>query len=157
MQIAGYKHQASKHSETGHLRNILAHHGVVAPHTGEPFTEAMLLGLGGGLDGAYFLCGGCGDGKFLVLGGRRVGVSTRAEFLETVARRLGATARVQETGGARAAVGNLTAALAAGQPTVVWVALGLVPYHLVAEGTGKGLMYTLLVHGLDEDADVAHV
>lgn len=37
----------------GALRNILDYHGVVAPHTGEPFTEALLMGIGGGLGAEY--------------------------------------------------------------------------------------------------------
>ncbi|HEX6366503.1 MAG TPA: hypothetical protein VF000_10205, partial [Agromyces sp.] len=36
--------------------NVLAHLGVVAPHTGEPLTEAMVLGVGGGLGAGYILC-----------------------------------------------------------------------------------------------------
>ena len=36
------------------LRSLLAHHGVVAPHSGRPFSEAMLLGIAGGIGAGVF-------------------------------------------------------------------------------------------------------
>ncbi|MEZ5090042.1 MAG: hypothetical protein R2719_10165 [Micropruina sp.] len=42
--------------DTAVLANVLANLGVVAPHTGEPLTEAVVLGVGGGL-GAGSSCG----------------------------------------------------------------------------------------------------
>jgi hypothetical protein len=38
---------------SGTLRNVLEYQGVVAPHTGEPFTDAMLFGIGGGVGVEY--------------------------------------------------------------------------------------------------------
>ena len=37
------------HADTAAFANVLANTGVLAPHTGEPLTEAMVLGVGGGL------------------------------------------------------------------------------------------------------------
>src|SRR5258706_10312420 len=36
------------------LRTMLAHAGVRAPHTGEPFSEAMLFGIAGGIGVGVF-------------------------------------------------------------------------------------------------------
>lgn len=36
------------------LRTLLAHAGVRAPHTGQPFSEAMLFGIGGGIGAGVF-------------------------------------------------------------------------------------------------------
>ncbi len=52
MKIETYKQFGGKHSETSALKNILAQMNVIAPHTGEPFTEEMLLGIGGGIAGS---------------------------------------------------------------------------------------------------------
>ena len=41
--------------DTAAFANVLANLGVVAPHTGEPLTEAMVLGVGGGLGAGYIL------------------------------------------------------------------------------------------------------
>ena len=43
------------HPDTAAVANVLAHHGVVAGHTGEPLSEAMVLGIGGGLGAGYIL------------------------------------------------------------------------------------------------------
>ena len=43
------------HGDTAAFANVLANLGVVAPHTGEPLTEAMVLGVGGGLGAGYIL------------------------------------------------------------------------------------------------------
>jgi hypothetical protein len=34
---------------------VLANRGLLAPHTGQPLTEAMVLGVGGGLGAGYIL------------------------------------------------------------------------------------------------------
>ncbi|MBN1449981.1 MAG: hypothetical protein JW963_03125 [Anaerolineales bacterium] len=43
-----------RHWETGSVHNALALQGVVAPHTGQPFSEALLLGVSGGITFGYF-------------------------------------------------------------------------------------------------------
>src|SRR3989442_13925670 len=44
-----------KNAETAAAARLLAHLGVRAPHTREPFTEEMLFGVGGGIGVAYFV------------------------------------------------------------------------------------------------------
>jgi hypothetical protein len=48
MILDGYEPRGGKHPETAALKNVLAYHGVTAPHTGQPFSEEMLLGVGEG-------------------------------------------------------------------------------------------------------------
>ena len=43
------------HPETATLANVLANQGVVSGVTGEPLTEAAILGIGGGLGAGYIL------------------------------------------------------------------------------------------------------
>ena len=40
-----------RHAEIAALANLLAEQGTLAPHTRRPYTEAMLLGIGGGIGG----------------------------------------------------------------------------------------------------------
>jgi hypothetical protein len=42
-----------RHWETGSIHNALALQGFVAPHTGRPFSEALMLGVSGGITFAY--------------------------------------------------------------------------------------------------------
>ena len=46
MTLSGYTSIGGIHPETASIRNILTYHGIVAPHTGQPYTEALLLGIG---------------------------------------------------------------------------------------------------------------
>ena len=52
---AGYRMRGGLHPETATLANVLANRGVVSGLTGEPLTEAAILGIGGGLGAGYIL------------------------------------------------------------------------------------------------------
>jgi hypothetical protein len=43
-----------RHWETGSIHNALALQGIKAPHTDEPYSEALLLGVSGGIAFGYF-------------------------------------------------------------------------------------------------------
>ncbi len=53
MIVEGYSQFGATERTPGAIRNILDYEGVVAPHTREPFTEALLMGIGGGLGAEY--------------------------------------------------------------------------------------------------------
>jgi len=150
--VPGYAHFGGKHHETAHLRNILTHLGVVSPHTGKPYTEEILLGIGGGIGFGYFLYEVCG-GTFLAVGGRHVWGSTKAEFMQGICGRLGCRVTTKEAGGQRAATENLHEALERGRPAVVWVGQAGLPWHALSLEWLKGYMYCVVVYGYDEKAD----
>ena len=52
--LSNYDKFQGLHWETGSLRNYLAFKGVVAPHTNQPYSEAMLLGISGGIVMGYY-------------------------------------------------------------------------------------------------------
>ncbi len=54
--VPHFHHFGGTHWETAALKNALAHSGVVAPHTGKPLSEAMCLGLAGGIAAGYSFC-----------------------------------------------------------------------------------------------------
>lgn len=127
---AGWEPRGGLDGDTAALAAVLANLGVVAPHTGEPLTEAMILGVGGGLGAGYILWE-FGDEhrrpRVLTLGFRRLWQYPDRWARET-AERLGLHAEVHETGGRRAAAAALDAQLDRGLPAIVWVdayALGL--------------------------------
>lgn len=149
MILKDYDTFGGVHAETAAIKNVLAYHGVKAPHTGQPFTEAMLLGIGGGLGAGYILW------EFekyeyasLVLG-FRYRWNYSVAFLQNLASRLGAKTEVLETAGRKKAVEHLTQALENGQPPLVWVDLGETAYY------HHYLLSVLVVFGFDPEAGEA--
>ena len=52
--LANYTQFEGRYWDTASIRNALDYQGVNAPHTGEPYSEAMLLGISGGVTFGYF-------------------------------------------------------------------------------------------------------
>jgi len=52
---SGYRMRGGLHPETATIANVLANQGVVSGLTGEPLSEAAILGIGGGLGAGYIL------------------------------------------------------------------------------------------------------
>ncbi len=53
MLIDGFHHFGCTERVTGAVRGILDFYNIVSPHSGEPYTEALLMGIGGGLGAEY--------------------------------------------------------------------------------------------------------
>lgn len=87
-----------RHWETGSIHNVLAMQGVKAPHTGQPYSEALLLGISGGIAFGYFTF----EYKDYL---PHVAMLTRNTFspFTTMLERLGIAQDVQETGRAEIA------------------------------------------------------
>src|SRR5687768_14292705 len=91
------------HPETATLKQVLALQGVKNPHTGEPFTEAMLLGIGGGLGAGYILWEFKAHESANIVMGFRSRWNYVAEFMQKVPHRLGAETVLQEASRKKAA------------------------------------------------------
>jgi hypothetical protein len=117
---AGYTLRGGVHPDSAALANVLAHRGVTAGHTGEPVTEALVFGAGGGIGAGYILWEFTAhDARVLTLGFRPQWQYSERWAIGTL-QRLGVPADVHETGGAKGATARLDAALAAGSPVLVW-------------------------------------
>jgi hypothetical protein len=102
------------------LRSLLAHAGVRDPQTGEPFTEAMLFGLAGGVGiGACSFYYQKENVATFFLAGRHLWHDHVAYFRGVLAR-LGIKPIIRETSGAKAADQQLRDALKEG-PCITWV------------------------------------
>jgi hypothetical protein len=151
----GYRLRGGLHPDSAAVANVLAHHGVVAGHTGEPLSEAMVLGIGGGLGAGYILWEfESRGGPILVLG-----FSNRWQYpdrwTKAVLERLAVPASHLETGGARTAARQLDEALAAGRPALATVDRQSIGYlHLPGEMEGRG-GYPVVVYAID--GDVVHL
>lgn len=122
---SGYRMRGGLHPETATLANVLANQGVVSGLTGEPLSEAAVLGIGGGLGAGYILW------EFKVLGGPvlTLGFQNQWQYpwipgwTGKTLERLGIDADVHQTGGAKGAREALDERLDAGAPVIASVDL----------------------------------
>jgi hypothetical protein len=152
-----YRLRGGVHPETATIAGVLANRGLVAPHTGEPLSEAMVLGVGGGLGAGYILWEFKEhDRRTLVLGFRNAW-QYPARWAETTCRRLRVPAAVHETGAARKADAELRATVGQGVPAIAWVDQQVVGYRQLPAALAGHAGYPLTVYGVDEQAVVVLV
>jgi hypothetical protein len=122
---SGYRMRGGLHPETATLANVLANQVVISGLTGEPLTEAAILGIGGGLGAGYILW------EFQKRGGPVLTVGFRNQWqypwfpgwTAKTLDRLGIEPDRHETGGAKGARDALDTLLDAGLPVIAWVDL----------------------------------
>jgi hypothetical protein len=133
------------------LRVLLAHAGVRAPHAKQPFSEALLFGIAGGIGiGTFtFLYEKENFASFFVAG-RHLWQDDLA-YLKEACRRFGVKPIVRESGGAKAAATHLAEALADG-PCVAWVDLAHLPHRGVPAKLSGGGYHVVTVYRLDGDS-----
>ncbi len=143
--LTKYRQFGGRHWETGSVHNVLAYRGVKAPHTGKPLSEALLLGISGGLLMGYF--------NFAYEGyDPHIAILTRNTFdpLETLLVRLGTVQYVRQTTNAARAVKNLVEALENGEPAIVWADAFLLPYNGLSYDRGMWAANPIVIYGYDE-------
>ena len=157
MQILGYNQFGGKHAVTASLAKVLAHQGVVAPHSNQPFTEEMILGIGGGVGAGYFVFEFGDIDPMIVIGTRHLWHSDNVEFLQRICRRIGAIPTIKETTSQKAAHTHLHQALEKGKPPLIWFDMASPPYSLMKEEFRKMWYHMAVVYGLDEDSNQAYL
>ncbi len=110
-----YPHITGSHPKFTSLANILTAGGVLAPHSGEPFSEAMLLGLSGGLGCTYILWEFKSHGTAQLTTGFTYRGNYFKEGITNAIERVGAKVVFRETAGAKSAAKHLDEALDCGQ------------------------------------------
>jgi hypothetical protein len=150
--LSDYDHFAGRHWETGSVHNYFAYHGVKAPHTGQPYSEALLMGISGGLLMGYFSFAYTGHDPHVAL-------LTRNTFnpLDTLLTRLGVVQHLQHTTDGKKAVRYLTEALEESTPTIVWADAFSLPYTGLGPRQDYWAVFPILVFGYDEDADAVSI
>lgn len=144
--LKDYQQFGGRHYETGSLHNILAHLGAKNPTTGQPISEAVLLGISGGITLGYFTFAYEGHIPHLAL-------LTRNTFdpLQTLFDRLVLPHEVQQTTKAEQAEAKLAAALESGDVAMVWADMFSLPYNALGHRRDYWAMLPLVVHGMDEE------
>lgn len=150
--LSDYNQFHGRHWETGSVANYMAYRDFRAPHTGRPYSEALLLGVSGGAVMGYF--------SFAYEGYDPMArILTRNTFdpWDTMLSRLGVAQNVHQTAKPDAAVRHLTVALDEGTPAIVWADVWLLPYNALSFDDGMWAMFPVVVYGYDEAAGVAHI
>ncbi len=145
--LPNYKHFDGIHYETGSVHNALAYQGVKMPHSKAAPSEALLLGLSGGITFGYF--------SFAYKGfDPHVALLTRNTFnpFETMLNRLGAVRNVRQTTDPKKAEKNLLDALESGQPALVWANRLEMKYSTYDGSLGPDMyeMIPVVVYGVDK-------
>lgn len=114
--------------ETATLTNVLANQGFVSPHNGRPLSEAMVLGIAGGLGCGYILWEFDKYESAILVMGFHNKWNYPSEFMQQFCDRVGVTAEFLETGGTKTAANHLNEALADGRFPIAWVDQQTLPY-----------------------------
>ncbi len=138
--LNGFRFLRTHHCVTGSLRHIYQ-------HCGYPISEELLLGLGAGVGFVYWHM----KGTLPFYGGRANTGRPGEEGLETTAgRRTGVQVAIHQTASAPKAEKALLALLAAGDPVMVQVDMGYLPYLNLPEEYHFG-GHMVVVAGYDAD------
>jgi hypothetical protein len=149
-----YELRGGHDPETSAGANAFANRGIADPVTGEPISEALVLGVGGGLGAGYILwefnaTKGV-DRKVVTLGFRNQWQYPDRWYVK-VCQRLGVTVQKHETASVAKAQDLLDQAIDDGIPAITFVSVADLPYwHLPAEQSGWW-GYPITVYGKKGD------
>ena len=146
--LQDYNQFSGLHWETGSVRNHYAYRNVRAPHTRQSYSEAMLLGVSGGIVMGYF--------SFAYEGyDPHARILTRNTFdpLNTLLGRLGVVQNLAQTSRSDIAAQNLVKSLEQDLPAIVWADMFSLPYNGLPYDEGMWGMMPVVVYGYDATSD----
>ncbi|MHB1413778.1 MAG: BtrH N-terminal domain-containing protein [Chloroflexota bacterium] len=139
--LPGFRSLVTHHCITGSLRHVYEYNGY-------PISEELLLGLGAGVGFIYWHMKGTPP----MYGGRaNVGRPGEEGLEKTAGRRTGVRVEQLRTGRARQAGDALLAILEQGQPAMIMVDMGFLPYLGLPEGYHFG-GHAVVVAGYDPES-----
>jgi hypothetical protein len=150
--LANYNQFEGTHWETGSVRNFFAQRGFRAPHTSEPYSEAFLLGVSGGIVMGYF--------TFLYEGyDPQCNILTRNTFdpLDKMLSRLGVVQYLEQTAKPGRAEAILVDTLQEGQPAIIWADMWSLPYNALPREEGMWGAFPLVVYGYEPGEDAVYI
>ena len=147
MSLLPFQHQATTHWESGSLSQALRHAQVLAPHTLQPISEALLMGISGGVVVGYF--------TFQYEGyDPQVNILTRNTFdpFSRMLDRLKVVREVIQTTQAEKAKRNLHEALQSGFAPIAWADSFTLPYSAEPDwGEIAHAMFPLVVFAQEDE------
>jgi len=153
MPILSYPQLGGVHPETATITNILASQDIKNPYTNTPLSEAMVMGIGGGLGIGYLLFEFTSVQPPIV--SVVIGFSNRwnytMDYMNNLFARLGMTISYSEATSPKKAWKNLHDQFDAGQPAFAWIDLAFMPYaHKPVDKQGQ-LSHWVTIFGYEDD------
>lgn len=147
-RLTDYHQFDGLHFTSGYPHNVLAYQGALAPHTGKPYSEALIMGINGGICAGYFSFEYEGYDPHLHF-------LTYYPFMDepgAVFERLAIARNTQQTTNPQKAVANVWNALAEGKPAVVWADIATLGYTELIQGDPDVYMVMpVVVYGYDSE------
>ena len=143
---------AGRYWDTAAIRNALAYQGVKAPHTGQPYSEAMLLGISGGATFGYFTFHYKGYDP-------QVNLLTRNTFdpMERIFDRLKLPRDLRRSTSPVKGRQNLIKALDEGYAPIASPDMWLLPYNALPYDEGMWGGMPLVIYGYEPDRSQAYI
>ena len=150
--LENYSQFGGRYWDTAAIRNALDYQGVKAAHSGEPFSEAMLLGISGGITFGYFTFHYKGYDP-------QVNLLTRNTFapMEKIFERLGIAREARQSTSANKGRQNLIQALEAGYAPLASPDMWLLPYNALAYDAGMWGGMPLVIFGYEPEKGEAYI
>lgn len=149
MQIELPEFTPGIHPPTAALAHILSFNNVINPQTGQPYSEAMLFGIGGGLDIGYILYPfNHLPYPILILGFRNNWNNARI-FLEELAHRLQFSVNFHEFNDQGDAQNGLQEIVTEGKQAVVWVDKAHLPHRQMPKSLTGFFNHQVAVYARD--------
>ena len=140
--LRDYSQFDGRHWETGSVHNVLAYQGIEVPETGQPISEAMLMGISGGAAFGYFIFEYKGYDPYVALLSRNT-----FDPLDTLLERLAIPQDLFHTTDASKGERNLIDVLEGGRPAIVWADVFGLPYNALSHDEQMWAMLPIVVHG----------
>jgi len=149
--LTNYHEFDGLHWETGTLRNILAYQGVRLD--GKPLSEALLMGISGGIAAGYFTFEYEGFDPWLHFLTLFLYNGAPGRVYE----RLNISKQAKQSNKPEKAVTNLLGALDSGKPALVWADTFSLRYNNIKSAKDTWGMFPLVVYGYDEQAGIVNI
>ncbi|MGB1288085.1 MAG: BtrH N-terminal domain-containing protein, partial [Aggregatilineales bacterium] len=150
--LDNYTQFDGRYPDTGVIRNVLDYQGAKAPHTGHPYTEAMLLGISGGVAFGYFTFHYAGYDP-------QVNLLTRNTFepMQTIMERMAIPREIFQTTSADKGRENLIRALEDGHAPIVWADMYYLPYNAEKYNENNWGTFPIVVYGYNPETGEVNI
>lgn len=153
--LSGPFHFPGNVPATTALRILLANQGVRAPHTGEPFSEAMLFGIAGGVGiGVFSFFYEKEDTATFFVAGRHQWHDDEA-YLRNALDPFHIEPATLETAGAKAAEQQLFEMLERQSPCVAWVDAAELPHRAMPGEWSGGGYHVVVAYSVNRESGAA--
>jgi len=150
--LANFTQFDGRYWDTASIRNALDYQGVKAPHNGEPYTEAMLMGISGGVTFGYFTFHYDGYDP-------QVNLLTRNTFepMDKIFSRMGIAREVLQSTSADKGRKNLIEAIEDGHALIAFPDMWSLPYNAMPYDAGMWGGMPVVVFGYEPEQGKASI